>query len=163
MDCIVAESDTTERLSLHFTLAGIPSPPLPLFVVMIPKAHSTLNSRMFCSRSVITTSWLSGSLRSFLYSPSVYSCHLFLISSASVLSIPFLSFTVPMLAWNVPSVSLIFLKRYLVFPILSFSSISLHRSLKKAFLSLLVILWISAFRWVYLSFSLPFTSLLCYL
>ena len=45
--------------------------------------------------------------------------------------------------------------------ILLFFSISLHWSLMKAFLSLPVILWNSAFRWVYLSFSLPpFTSLL---
>ena len=44
------------------------------------------------------------------------------------------------LAWNVPLVSLIFLKRYPVFPILLFSSISLHWSLRKAFLSLLAIL-----------------------
>ena len=35
-----------------------------------------------------------------LYSSSVYSCHLFLISSASVRSIPFLSFIVPIFAWN---------------------------------------------------------------
>ena len=49
----------------------------------------------------------------------------------------------------------------LIFPILSFSSISLHCSHKQAFLSLLAILWNSAFRWVYLSFSpLLFTSLL---
>ena len=55
----------------------------------------------------------------------------------------------------------IFLKRSLVFPILLFSSISLHWLLKKAFLSLLAILWNSAFSWVYLSLSpLPFTSLL---
>ena len=53
----------------------------------------------------------------FLYS-SVYSCHLFLISSASVRSMPFLSFIVPIFTWNVPLVSLIFLKRCLVFPIL---------------------------------------------
>ena len=39
-------------------------------------------------------------------------------------------------------------------------SISLHCSFKKAFLSLLDILWNSAFRWVYLNFSaLPFTFL----
>ena len=57
--------------------------------------------------------------------------------------------------------SLIFLKRCLVFPILLFSSISLHWSLKKAFLSLLAILWNSAFRCLYLSFSpLLFASLL---
>ena len=41
---------------------------------------------------MITPLWLSGSLRSFLYSSSVYSCHLFLISSTSVRSKPFLSF-----------------------------------------------------------------------
>ena len=56
----------------------------------------------------------------FLYSFSVYSCHLFLISSGSVSSIHFLSFFVPIFAWNVPLVSLIFLKRSLVFPILLF-------------------------------------------
>ena len=50
-------------------------------------------------------------------------------------------------------VSLIFLKRSLVFPILVFSSISLHWSLRKAFLSLLAILWNCAFRCLYLSFS----------
>ena len=61
--------------------------------------------------------------RSFLYSSSVYSCH-FLISSASVRSIQFLSFTVPIFAWNVPLVSIIFLKISLVFPTLLFSSIS---------------------------------------
>ena len=62
---------------------GIPSPPLALFVVMLPKAHLTSYSRMSGSRWVITASWLSGSWRSFLYIYSVYSCHLFLISSAS--------------------------------------------------------------------------------
>ena len=92
------------------------------------------------SRWVITPLWLSGSWRYFLYSFSVYSCYLFLISSASVRSIPFLSFIVPICAWNVPLVSLIFLKRSLVFPILLFSSIYLHWSLKKAFLSLLGVL-----------------------
>ena len=61
---------------------GITSPPLVLFIVMLPKAHLTSHSRMSGSRWVITPSWLSGSLWSFLYSSSVYSCHLFLISSA---------------------------------------------------------------------------------
>ena len=128
---------------------------------MLPKAHLTLHSRMSGSRWVITPLWLSGSWRSFLYSSSLYSCHLFLIFSASVRSIPFLSFIVPIFAWNVPLVSLIFLKRFLVFPFLLFSYISLHWSLRKAFLSLLAILWNSACKWVYLSFSpLPFASLL---
>ena len=113
------------------------------------------------SRWVITPSWLSGSWRSFLYSSSVYSCHLFLISYVSVRSTSFLSFIEPIFAWNVPLVSLIFLKRSLVFPILLFSPISLHWSPRKAFLSLLAILWNSAFKWVYISFyPLPFASLL---
>ena len=47
---------------------GIPSPPLALFVVMLSKAHLTSHSRMSGSRWVITSSWLSGSWRSFLYS-----------------------------------------------------------------------------------------------
>ena len=37
----------------------------------------------------------------------------------------------PIFAWTVPLVSLIFLKKCLVFPILMFSSISLHWSLRK--------------------------------
>ena len=65
------------------------------------------------------------------------------------------------LAWNVPLVSLIFLKRTLVFPILLFSPISLNWSLKKVFFSLLAVLWDSALKWMYLSLSpLPFASLL---
>ena len=104
-------------------LSGIPSPPLALFLVMLSKAHLTSISRMSGSRWVIIPSWLLRSWRSFLYSFSVYSCYLFLISSASVRSIPFLSFIEPIFAWNVPLISLIFLKRSLVF--LLFSSISL--------------------------------------
>ena len=41
--------------------AGIPSPPLALFVVMLSKAHLTSHSRMSGSRWLITPSWLSGS------------------------------------------------------------------------------------------------------
>ena len=120
--------------------AGIPLPLLALFIVMLPKAHLTSHSRISGSRWVTTPSWLSGSLRPFLYSSSVYSCHLFLISSASVRSLPFLSFIGLIFSWNVPLVSPSFLKRSLVFPILLFSSISLHCLLKKAFLSPLDIL-----------------------
>ena len=120
---------------------------------MLPKAHLTSHSWMSGSRWVITPLWLSGSWRSFCYSSSMYSCHLFLRSSASVRSIAFLSFIEPIFAWNIPLVSLIILMRSLVFLILLFSSISLQWSLRKAFLSLVAILWNSAFRWVYLSFS----------
>jgi len=155
---------TTPSFRIWNSSTGIPSPPLALFVVILSKAHLTSHSRMSGSRSVITPSWLSGSWWSFLYSSSVYSCHLFLISSASVRSIQFLSFIEPIFAWNVPLVSLIFLKRSLVFPILLFFSISLHWSLRKAFLSLLAILWNSAFKLEYLSFyHLLFTSFHRYL
>ena len=92
----------------------------------------------------------------------MYSCHLFLILSASVRSMPFLPFIMPIFAWNVPLESLIFFNRSLVFPTLLFSSISLHCSLLKVFISFLVILWNTPFIWIYLSFSpLPFPSLLC--
>ena len=77
---------------------------------MLPEAFLTLQSRMSGSRLVITPLW---SWRSFLYS-SLYSCQLFLKSSASVRSIKFLSFILPIFAWNTPLVSLIFLKRSLV-------------------------------------------------
>ena len=85
-------------------------------------------------------------MKIFLYNFSVFCCHL-LICSDSVRSFHFC----PLLCLSL--VSLIFLKRSLVFLILLFSSISLHCSLKKAFLSLLAVLWNAAFRWVYLSFS----------
>ena len=57
---------------------------------MLPKAHMSSHSRMSGSRWVITPSCLSRSWRSFLYSSSIYPCHLFLIFFASVCSIPFL-------------------------------------------------------------------------
>jgi len=113
---------TASSFRIWNSSTGIPSPPLALFVVMLSKAHLTSHSTMSGSRWVITPSWLSGSWRSFFCSSSVYSCHLS-ISSASVRSIPFLFFIEPIFAWNVPLVSLIFLKRFLVFPILLFYSI----------------------------------------
>ena len=74
---------TASSFRIWNSSAGIPSPPLALFVVMQPKAHLTSHSRMSGSRWVITPPlWLSGSWRSVFNSSSVYSCHLFLISSA---------------------------------------------------------------------------------
>ena len=102
------------------------------------------------SRWVITPSWLSESLRFFLYSSSMYSCHLFLISLLPPTSIPFLFFIVPIFAWNAPLVSPIFLKRSLVFPMLLFLSLALHCSLRRAFSSLLAVLWNSAFVFPFL-------------
>ena len=82
--------------------AVIPSPQLAFFIVMFPKAFLTSHFRMSGTRWVTTPSWLSW-LRSFLYS-YVLSCHI-LISYASLISLPFLSFIMPILAWNVPLIS----------------------------------------------------------
>ena len=158
---------TASSFRISNSSIGIPSLLLALILVMLPKAHLIFHFRIHCSRWVITSSWLSESLRFFffLHSSFVYSCYFFLISSASVRSIPFLSFIVPIFAWNIPLISRVFLKRSLVFSILLVSSISLQCSLRKAFLSFLAILWNSAFRWVYLSFcpllsaSSPFSAI----
>ena len=75
---------TESSFRIQNSSTGIPSPPLALFVVMLPKAHLTSHCRMSGSRWVITPTWLSVSWRSFLYCSSVYPCHLFLISSVSV-------------------------------------------------------------------------------
>ena len=56
---------TASSFRIWNSSTGIPSPPLALFVVMLPKAHLTSYSRMSGSKWVITPSWLSGSLRSF--------------------------------------------------------------------------------------------------
>ena len=45
----------------------MPSFPLALFVVMLPKVHLTLHSRMSSTKWVITPTWLSGSWKSFLF------------------------------------------------------------------------------------------------
>ena len=78
----------------------------------------------------------------------------------SVMSRLRLSFIDPIFAWNVPLVSLIFLKRSLVFPILLFSSISLHDCWGR--LSYLSLLFFGTLHSdTYLSFSpLLFASLL---
>ena len=82
---IVYSTFTASSFRIWKSSTRIPSPPLALFVVMLPKAHLTSHSRMSGSRWMIKPSWLSGTWRSFLYSSPVYSCHLFLISSASLL------------------------------------------------------------------------------
>ena len=86
---IVCSTFTASSFRIWNSSTGIPSPQLALFTVILHKAHLTLHSRMSGSKWVITPSWLTGSWRSFLYSFSVYSCHLFIISSASVQSLQF--------------------------------------------------------------------------
>ena len=149
---------TASSFRIRNSSAGIPSSPWALFVVRLPKAHLTSHSRMSGSRWVITPLWLSGLLRSFLYSFFCVFLPPFLnvFCFSQVLAV-FLSFIVLIFAGTVSWVSPVFLKRTLVFPILLFPSISLLCS-RKSFLSLFAILWNSAFNWVYLSLS-PLPSL----
>ena len=100
--------------------AGVQSPPLALFIVMLLRP-----TWLHASGCLTLGEWphhraYTGHQNLFLYSSPMYSCRLFLISYASVRCIPFLSFIVPVLAWNIPLISPIFLKRSLVFPILFF-------------------------------------------
>ena len=126
---------------------------------MLPKTHLTSHSRMSGSGWVTTPSWLSRSSRLFLCSSSMYSFQLFLISFASVKSLPFLSVyhAHPCMKCFfdisdfLEEISILFCS--IVF------SIHWHCLLKNTFFSLLAILWNSAFSWVYLSLS-SFFSLL---
>ena len=63
------ECSTFTASSFRFwnSSAGILSPPLALFVMMLPKTHLTSHSRMSGSRWVIIPSGLSELLRSFLF------------------------------------------------------------------------------------------------
>ena len=56
---------TASSFRIWNSSTGIPSPPLALFIVTLPKAYLTLHSKMSGSRWVITPSWLSGSWRFF--------------------------------------------------------------------------------------------------
>ena len=56
---------TASSFRIWNSSTGIPSPPLALILVMLPKAHLIFHSRIPYSRWVIIPSWLSGSLRSF--------------------------------------------------------------------------------------------------
>ena len=52
---------TASSFRIWNSSTGIPSPPLALFIVMLPKAHLILHSSTSSSRWVITPSWLCGS------------------------------------------------------------------------------------------------------
>ena len=49
---------TASSFGIWNSSTGIPSPPLALFIMMLPKAHLTSYSRMSDPRWVITPSWL---------------------------------------------------------------------------------------------------------
>ena len=136
---------TASSFRIWNSSTGIPSPPLALFVVMLAKVHLTSHSRMSGSRWVFTPLWLSGLWRSFLYSTSVHLCMKCKAHLCMKCSLGISDFLEEISSLSHSIVFLYFL----------------HWSLRKAFLSPLAILWNSAFKWVYLSFSpLLFASLL---
>ena len=99
---IECSSFTASSFRIWTSSIGILPPLLALIIVMLPKAHLTSHSRdvwLMVSDHIIVVIWV---MKIFLYSSSVYSCHLFLISSAFIRSSPFLSFILPILSWNVP-------------------------------------------------------------
>ena len=51
---------TASSFRIWNSSAGIPSPPLALFIVMLPKAHLSSHTRMSGPRWLITPPWLSG-------------------------------------------------------------------------------------------------------
>ena len=57
---------TASSFRIWNSSAGIPSPPVTLFAVMLLKAHLISHSRMSHSRWVITPYWLSSHFSSFL-------------------------------------------------------------------------------------------------
>ena len=63
---------TASSFRIWNSSTGIPSSPLVLFVVMLPKAHVISHTRMSGSRWVITPSRLTGSWRFFLYCSTVF-------------------------------------------------------------------------------------------
>ena len=139
---------------------GVTSSPLALFVVMLPKAKLTSHSRMSGSWWVITPSWYLGCEDLFLQSFCVFLPSLLYIFCF----------------WYVHTISVLYWAHLCMKCSLGISNFleeisSLSHSIvflyffalitEEGFLSLLAILWNSAFKWVYLSFSpLLFTSLL---
>ena len=97
---IECNSFTASSFRIWNNSAGIPSPPLALFIVMLPKAHLSSHSRCLALGEWLHhCGYLGHDL--FLHIFSVYSCHLFLISSASVEFILFLSIVL-IFAWKFP-------------------------------------------------------------
>ena len=151
---------TASSFSILNSSTGIPSLPLALFVVILYKAHLTSHSRTSGSRWVITPLWLSGSWRCFLYSSSVYSCHLFLISSTLLGPYNFCPLSSP----SLHEMFLVISNFLEEISILSHSVVFFYffaLIAEEGFLISPAILWNSALKWEYLFFSpLLFASLL---
>ena len=140
---------------------GIPSPPLPLLIVILPKAHLTSHPRRSGSRWVTTPSWLSGSWRSFyVFLPPLLNIFcLCLVHTIYVLYCGCLCMKCSLVISNFLE-EISSLSHSIVF-LYFFALITVE-----AVLSLLAILWNSVFKWVYLfffSFAFHFSSFHSYL
>ena len=91
---------TASSFKIWNSSAAVPTPPLALFIVILLKVHLTSDSRMSGCRWMTTSLWLSGSLRVFLYSSSVYSCYLFLISKNRDINTGMWSYVFTTLKWK---------------------------------------------------------------
>ena len=137
----------------------IPSHPLALLTAVLLKAHQTVtlqNAWLWVADHAVVAIWFIWIFCTVL--PCILS-----ISSWSLQHLLSLYHLCPLLCLgqNLPSISPIFLKRSLVFPLLLFSSSFIHWPLKMGFLSLSAVLGKSASSWIYLSFSpLLFVSFL---
>jgi len=144
-------SPVTSTAGYSFCFGSIPSFFLELFLHWSPVAYwapTNLESSSFSILSFCLFILFMGFLRQEYWSDLPFPSPVHhILSDLSTMTRPS---WVALRAWLsfieldkavVPLVSLIFLKRSLVFPILLLSSISLHWLLRKAFLSLLAILW----------------------
>ena len=68
VDILGAVLLTASSFRIWNNSAGILSPPLALFVLVLPKAHLTSHSRISGSRQVTTPPWLSGTSRPVFHS-----------------------------------------------------------------------------------------------
>ena len=99
---------TASSLRIWNSSAGILSPLLSLFIVMLPKTHLTSHSRMFGSRWVIISLWFSGFLRLFFFSLFLCIVLLCILATSSYSFLLLLGpwhFFCPLLCLSIPLIS----------------------------------------------------------
>ena len=150
---------TASSFRIWNSSAGTPSPPLAWLVVMLPKAHLTLHSRMSDSRWVITPLilWVMKIFFVQFFCVFLPPLNIFCFCYTHNISVLYWVHLCMKCSLGISN----FLEEISSLSHSIVPSIFLHWSLRKVFLSLLAILWNSAFKWVYLFFSpLLFASLL---
>ena len=112
---IACSTFTASSFRIWTNSTGIPSHPLALFIVMLPKAHL-----LHIPGCLALGEWSHHC--DYLGHEDLFCIVLLCILATSSKYLPLLLGPYHICLWNVPLVSLIFLKRSLVFPILLFSS-----------------------------------------